>query len=301
MARPGDGRGGGVRGRPAVRPRRVPARGLPCAGRGALGPGVRPHRVGQDAGRGVRRPPGPVGPRQGVLHDAAQGALEPEVRGARRLLRGGARRAAHRRHHVAPASAGRRHDHRGAAQHAAGRFRPPRGPAHRGPRRGPLHSGPLPGRGLGRGPRPVPGRGSLRLPLRHGQQRRRTRRVAALGPRGHGGDRGAAAAHRPAPPLRRLPTGRRGDRCCSLCCRTTDSPAARGSASTRRYAERSKEAGRHTGRAGGGDRACPSARRGAPRWSRSSAGTRCCRPSSSSSAGPPATMPCTRSCATASA
>ena len=62
----------------------------------ALGAGVRPDRVGQDAGGGLCRPPGPVGPRQGLLHHAAQGALEPEVRRARRLLRRGARRAADR-------------------------------------------------------------------------------------------------------------------------------------------------------------------------------------------------------------
>ena len=96
VARPGDGRGGGVRGRPALRPRRLPARGLRRPGRRTLGAGVRPHRVGQDAGGGLRRAPGPGRARQGLLHHAAQGTLEPEVRGAGRLLRGGARRAADR-------------------------------------------------------------------------------------------------------------------------------------------------------------------------------------------------------------
>ena len=301
MARPGDGRGGGIRGRPPIRPRRLPARGVPRPGLGALGAGVRPDRLGQDAGGGLRRPPRPVGPRQGLLHDAAQGPLEPEVRRARRLLRRGARRAAHRRHHAAPEGARRRHDHRGAAQHAAGRLGPPRGAAHRGPRRGPLHSGPLPGRGLGGGPRPVPGRGPLRLPLGHGEQRQRARRLAALGARGHRRDRGAATADRAAPSLRRLPTRGRRDPAAAFSCTTTGSRAARDCASTRRCGEPCR--GRVGPLAGPGEGTAPALPRPpAHRDGRRARPARnAARPSSSSSAGPPATTPCTRSCATACA
>ncbi len=299
MARPGDGRGGGVRGRPPLRPRRIPARGLRGAGLGALGAGVRPHRLGQDAGGRLRRAPGPGGPRQGLLHHAAQGAVEPEVRGTGRHLRGGARRAADRRHHAAAAGAGGRHDHRGAAQHAAGGLGPAREPAHGRARRGPLHSGPLPGRGLGGGARPLPTRGPLRLPLGHREQRRRARRLAALGPGGHLHHRRAPPADRPAPPLRRAPP--RGRRDAAV-------PPAAGERATRRGGPAHRPggaAGAPDGAAprtgGGGGRACPTGRPGAPRWSRSSSTARCCRRSSSSSAAPPATMRCARSSATACA
>ena len=61
---------------------------------------------------------------------------------------------AHRGHRRPARGPGRGDDHRGAAQHAAGRLRPAGRPAHGGPRRGPLPPGPLPGRGVGGGARP---------------------------------------------------------------------------------------------------------------------------------------------------
>ena len=81
--------------------------------------------------------------------------------------------------------------------------------------------------------------------------------------------------------------------------RTTAAPATRGCGSTRRCAGPCRAA-RCTGSRAAGARACPTGPRCAPRWSTSWADGRCCRPSSSSSAAPPATTPCARSCATAS-
>ena len=85
------------------------------------------------------------------------------------------RRPAHRRHRHPARGPDRRHDHRGPAQHAAGRLGPPGRPRHGDPRRGPLPPGPLPRRGLGGGARPVRRRGDLRLPVGHGVQRQRAR------------------------------------------------------------------------------------------------------------------------------
>ena len=264
MARPGHGRGGRVRGRPAVRARRLPARGDPRPGRGPLGPRVRPDRLGQDAGGRVRRAPGPVRAGQGLLHHAAQGALEPEVRRAGRLLRRGARRAADGRHHAAPPGARRRHDDRGAAQHAAGRLRPPRGPAHGRARRGPLHSGPLPGRGVGRGPRPVAPRSPLRLPVGHGQQRRRARWLAAV-------VRGDTAViverHRPIVLRHHFAVHRREDDETVLLplLQRNGRPGGEGLRIDQAVRRALQGGAPRTGSPEGGDRACPSAPHCAPR------------------------------------
>ena len=147
----------------------------------------------------------------------------------------------------------------------------------------------------------MPGRGSLRLPLRHRQQRRRARRLVALGTRGHLGHCGAAAPHSAAPPFRRLSTGRRRDA-------AVPSPARQRTARRRgtpyRPGGTKGAAGRPVGALAGEGEGTAPALPCAPahrdgRGARSAA--RCCRPLSSSSAEPPATMPCTRSYATASA
>ena len=55
-----------------------------------------PDRLGQDAGRRVRRAPGAGTGRQVLLHDADQGAVEPEVRRPDHAVRTRAGRPAHR-------------------------------------------------------------------------------------------------------------------------------------------------------------------------------------------------------------
>ena len=64
----------------SVPARPVPARRSRPPRRRPVGPRQRADRLGQDRGRRVRRPPRPRRGRQGLLHDADQGALEPEVR-----------------------------------------------------------------------------------------------------------------------------------------------------------------------------------------------------------------------------
>ena len=82
-----DRRGGA--GRPS-RPRlgfpldRFQRRGARRPRRRPVGAGRRADRLGQDRRRRVRRRPGPGRGRQGLLHDAAEGAVEPEVRRSRR-------------------------------------------------------------------------------------------------------------------------------------------------------------------------------------------------------------------------
>ncbi len=114
------------------------------------------------------------------------------------------------------------------------------------------------------------------------------------------GDRRAAPPDRPAAPLRRAPArGRRDDALPLL--QDNGQPGGEGLRIDQAVRRALQVAAPATGRAGGGDRGCPTARRGAPRWSKSSSTARCCPPSSSSSAAPPATTPCARSSATASA
>ena len=92
--------------------------------------------------------------RQGLLHDADQGAVEPEVRrpGAPPRRRPG--RPAHRRQRHQRRRAGGGDDHRGAAQHDLRRVAGARRPALRRARRGPLPPGRLPRPGVGGGHHP---------------------------------------------------------------------------------------------------------------------------------------------------
>ena len=115
-----------------------------------------------------------------------------------------------------------------------------------------------------------PARDPLRLPLGHRQQRRRARRLAALGPRGHRRDRRAPPADRPAPPLRRAPAGGRRDAAAARCCRTTGKPAGEGLRIDQAVRRALQGRPGHWQRRGDGALACPTAPPGAPRWSRSS-------------------------------
>ena len=115
----------GARGLPAAL--RLPARRLPGPRlRGRRGrrrrAGRRADRVGQDDRRGVRGAPRPAPGPQVLLHHADQGAVEPEVRRPGPPLRRRQGRAADRRQHGQRRGAGRRDDHRGAAQHALRRL-----------------------------------------------------------------------------------------------------------------------------------------------------------------------------------
>ena len=71
---------GGVHGGAAVPAGRVPVARARRARRGAVGARRRADRVGQDARRGVRDRPRARRGREGLLHDPAEGAVEPEVR-----------------------------------------------------------------------------------------------------------------------------------------------------------------------------------------------------------------------------
>ena len=113
------------RGRPAPRliDRRtstldsLPARGDRRARRGRVGAGRGAHRIGQDRRRRARRRSGPGRGRQGLLHHADQGAVEPEVR--RPARRHGADRVGLLTgdNAINGDAAGGGHDHRGPAQH----------------------------------------------------------------------------------------------------------------------------------------------------------------------------------------
>ena len=85
--------------------------------------GRRADRLRQDDRRRVRRAPGAATGPQVLLHDADQGAVEPEVQRPRRALRRRPGRPAHRRQHDQRRGAGRGDDHRGAPQHAVRRLR----------------------------------------------------------------------------------------------------------------------------------------------------------------------------------
>ena len=96
-----------------------------------LGARVGPDRLGQDRRGRLRRGPGPGRGPPGLLHHAAQGAVEPEVRASWPTVYGPrAGGPADRRRLASGRRAGGRDDHRGPAQHAlrplagAGRPRP---------------------------------------------------------------------------------------------------------------------------------------------------------------------------------
>ncbi|CAH0246728.1 hypothetical protein SRABI128_02812 [Microbacterium sp. Bi128] len=179
----------------------------------------RAHRRGQDHRGRVRDPPGDArAGRQGVLHDAHQGAVEPEVpraaRGVRRR-RGG---PAHRRHQHQRLRADRRDDDRSAAQHAVRRLSGPARLAVRRDGRSALPRRPLPRCRVGRGHHPLAALGAVGVAVGDRVQRRGVRRLARHGARRHRGDRVRDAARparaarartgRPAAALRRSRRGR---------------------------------------------------------------------------------------------
>ena len=117
--------------------------------------------------------------REVLLHDAAEGALEPEVRRPRRAARRAQRRPAHRRQLDQRRGVDRRHDDRSAAQHALRALADAARPALGRHGRGPLPPGPVPRCRVGGGPHPSPAGGARRVPVRDGLQRRGVRRLAA--------------------------------------------------------------------------------------------------------------------------
>ena len=147
-----------------------------------------------------------VGP-QGVLHDADQGALQPEVRRPGPPLRRREGRSAHGRHDDQRRRARRRHDHRGAAQHAVRGLVGPAGPRVRRHGRGALPRRPVPRPRLGGGDHPPHRRRAARLAVRHRVQRRGVRRLAGHRARRHhrGGERAPTRPARPARPGTRRP------------------------------------------------------------------------------------------------
>ncbi len=138
---------------------------------------------------------------QVLLHDADQGAVQPEVPRPRRPLRRRPGRAADRRQRRQRRGAGGRDDHRGAPQHALRRLPDPARPRLRGHGRGALPRRPLPRRRVGGGHHPPPRVGDRGQPVRDGLQRRGVRRVAGDRPRRDHHDRRGAPAG-PALPAR---------------------------------------------------------------------------------------------------
>ncbi len=192
------------------RPLRVRARRLP--GRGVQGrrgrprrPGRRTHRLRQDTGRRVRRAPGPRDRPQVLLHDADQGAVQPEVRRPRRPPRRRERRAADRRQHDQRRGAGRRDDDRGPAQHALRRLAHARHARLRRDGRGALPRRPHARRRVGGSHHPPAGVGLGHLAVGDGVQRRGVRRLADRGARRHRHDRRGAPPRTPAPARARGP------------------------------------------------------------------------------------------------
>ncbi len=148
--------------------------------------GRRTDRCRQDDRRRVRRAPrARTAARQGVLHDADEGAEQPEVRGARRRARSREGRPAHRRQQRQQRRTRRRDDDRGAAQHALRRLAAAQRSRVRRHGRGALPGRPLPRRRVGRGHHPPAADGAAGVAQRHGVERRGVRRLAAGGARRH--------------------------------------------------------------------------------------------------------------------
>ena len=152
----------------------------------------RTDRQRQDRRRRVRHRGDPPGRPAGLLHGAAQGAVEPEVPRPRRALRRRRGRAAHRRQRDRRRRAGRRDDHRGAAQHDLRPLAGARRPRPRRARRGPLPAGRLPRTGVGGGDHPPAGASPARVPVGDGEQRRRAGGVDPDRPRPDDAGRRAA-------------------------------------------------------------------------------------------------------------
>ena len=230
---------------------------------------------------------------QVLLHDADQGAVQPEVRRPRRAARAGRRRAAHRRHRRQRRRAGGGDDHRGAAQHdlrgqqAAGR------PRLRRDGRGALPGRPVPRRRVGGGDPAAPRARRAGQPVGHGQQRRGVRRLAGHRARRHRGRRrrapagAAVAAHdgRLAAVRHVRPVGRRRARGRPR----AGPPDRRPGAPERRVGPRPPR-----GRRGRDTRFRPPSR---VTSSTGSTATACCPPSRSSSAARAATPPSASACA----
>ena len=248
-------------------------------------------------------PPGDGHRPQGVLHDADQGAVQPEVPRPGRPLRPRAGRPADRRQRHQRRGADRRDDDRGAAQHAVRRLAHPHRARVRGDGRGALPRRPRPRRGLGGGHHPPARVGHAGVAVGDGLQRRGVRRVAGHRARRDDDDRRGAAAgaalparHGRTPPARpvRLLRRRRGRRL-----RQGGRPGQRRAAQGRPRRlgglAASRTGARRKGRAAPGPAAGqqppgldpqPSRRH---RPARSASG--CCRRSCSSSAGSAATPP----------
>ena len=173
-----------------LRARRLPGPGLPRGRGGPRRARRRAHRLRQDHRRRVRRAPGHGDRPQVLLHDADQGAEQPEVPGPGPALRAGERRPAHRRQHHQRRGADRGDDHRGAPQHAVRRVPDADGPRVRRDGRGALPRRPDARRGLGGGDHPPARERGGDLPERDRLQRRGVRRVAGRGARRHHHDRG---------------------------------------------------------------------------------------------------------------
>ena len=231
--------------------------------------------------------------RQVLLHDAAQGALEPEVRRPGRSARRGERRAAHRRQRDQRRRSGRGDDDGGAAQHALRAQRGARRARDGRDGRGALPPGPVPGRRVGGGADPPAAVDLGGVPVGHDLQRGGVRRVDRDAPRRDPRrDRGEApgAARAPLPGRSRAPSdARRAER--TGRCRTPTS--SRSTSEEVRY--------KTYYRRGSGTRAAPAdppaARGASPRLRAAAGGGRrgprrrrdCSRRSTSCSAGPAAT------------
>ena len=145
---------------------------------------------------------------QVLLHDADQGAVEPEVQRPGRAVRRRAGRPAHRRQLDQRRRPGRGDDHRGAAQHALRRLADAGRARLRGDGRGALPGRPVPRRGLGGGDHP-PARSRCTLVVAVGDrvQRRGVRRLA--GHRARRDRRWSSSEQRPVPLWQHMLVGKR--------------------------------------------------------------------------------------------
>ncbi len=191
---PGASRREGVPGALRLRAGRVPAARL-CRPRGrSPGAGRGADRLREDAGRRVRRTPGPAARAEVLLHHPDQGAEQPEVRRPGQPLRQRQGRPAHRRQLDQLRGPDRRDDDRGPAEHAVRRVQHPARSLVRRDGRSALPGRPRPWRGVGRGADPPAGLGLGGVVVRDREQRRGVRRLARDRPRQHGRRPGGEAA-----------------------------------------------------------------------------------------------------------
>ncbi len=148
------------------------------------GAGRHPHRVGQDRGGRVRRPPRPGPGPQVLLQRAVQGPLQPEVRRPVPPLRRRAEgRLADRRQQHQRRRACRGDDHRGPCEICSIRHRRLAlgGLSYVVAGRGALPGRPVPRCGLGRSHHPPARVGPGRRAVRDREQRGGVRRLAGAG------------------------------------------------------------------------------------------------------------------------